>query len=129
MWKSAKSGGLIPAVHSTASGSVVATCPTTDEGTSGSWQWVPPDGQGKVAAWGECLINFTAHKTFSYPQFQPLSISGTTIYGTVGSDLFATTPGSPSRQLPRDTARPWGIAGTHAIVVHDSVLYALDKSK
>jgi hypothetical protein len=128
LWKSAKPGSVIPAVHSTASGSVVATCPTADDGTVQSWQWVPDEAR-KVAAWGECLINFTTGKTFSYPQFQPQSISGTTIYGTVGGNLFATSPGSRSHQLPTDTARPWGIAGSHAIVVHDSVLYALDKAK
>ena len=41
--------------------------------------------------------------------------------------LVAVTPGGKASTLAKGTARPWGIAGSHAIVVHNSVLYALDK--
>jgi hypothetical protein len=80
-----------------------------------------------VAAWGECLINLTNGKTSPYKDFQPLSITGQTIYGQVLSDLVYGTPGGKFRPLPKGTARPWGVAGTHAIVVHDGTLYALAK--
>jgi hypothetical protein len=86
-----------------------------------------PDADGKMAAWGECMIDLTANKTSLRKGFQPLSTMGQTIYGTVDGNLVVTTPGGKSYPLPKETARPWGIAGTHAIVVHNSVLYALDK--
>jgi hypothetical protein len=125
LWKTATTNMVIPAVHSTANGSVVARCATSKLDEVQSWQWVP-DTARRVAAWGPCLINFTSKSTSIRPGFQPASITGTTIYGTVASNLLAITPGAV-RTVPPDTARPWGLAGSHAIVVHDSVVYALDK--
>ena len=126
LWNTGVTDRLIPTVNSTATGNVVATCPTSSASATSGWQWVP-DTAGKVAAWGECLINFTTRKTSLRPGFQPKSITGLTIYGNLETNLIATTPGGKVYTLPADTARPWGVAGTHAIVVHDSVLYALDK--
>jgi len=126
LWKTAAADTVIPVVQSTVNGSIVAICQRSEEGDVEGWQWVPDTGN-KVAAWGECLIDLTRHTTSQYPEFRPLSITGTTIYGTVGNDPFAVTPGHPSHALAANTARPWGIAGGHAIVVQDSVVYALDK--
>ncbi|WP_132151308.1 hypothetical protein [Kribbella antiqua] len=126
LWKSTTPGMVVPAVHSTANGAAVATCPTVRQGDNDEWDWVP-DTAHKVAAWGECLIDFTARKTFLHTDFQPQSITGTTIYGTVEGHLVATTPGGRSSAVASNTARPWGIAGGHAIVVNDNVVYALDK--
>jgi len=126
LWNGAQAGMVIPTVHSSAGGNVVAACPTTRREVINNWNWVP--GSGKVAAWGECLINFANHTTVSYPGFNPLSITGLTIYGTAGSDLVATSPGKKSHPLEPNTARPWGLVGSHAIVVHNNVLYALDKA-
>ncbi len=128
LWKGANTNTFIPAVHSTADGSVVATCPPSSDSDVDTWDWVP-DTARKVAAWGECLINFSTGKTFRYLDFQPKSITGTTIYGTVSGNQVATTPGGRTYNLAPNTARPWGVAGPHAIVVHDSVVYALDKKK
>jgi hypothetical protein len=125
LWKTATPDVVIPAVNSTANGSLVATCPTAKEGDVEGWAWVP-DQAGKVAAWGECLIGVAG--TSRMADFRPVSITGGTIYGTVNSDLYAVSPGHPARKLLPNTARPWGIAGTRAIVVHDSVVYALDKA-
>jgi hypothetical protein len=126
LWKTADPEKVIPAVHSSANGSVVATCQATDPNKAAGWQWVPDIGR-KVAAWGECLINFGKHTTSIYTSFTPQSITGTTIYGTVSGTPVATTPGGKSYPLAPNTARPWGIVGGHAMVVHNSVLYALDK--
>ncbi|TDD24814.1 hypothetical protein E1218_15840 [Kribbella turkmenica] len=126
LWKTKIADIVTPAVHSSADGSVVATCKPTKKNAADRWQWVP-DTSRKVAAWGECLINFTAGTTFTSPGFEPLSITGTTIFGTLDQDLVATAPGRPAHTLPKNSARPWGLAGGHAIVVHNSVLYALDK--
>ena len=41
--------------------------------------------------------------------------------------MVAITPGAASYALANGTARPWGLAGSHAIVVQDSVVFALDK--
>ncbi|TCO24628.1 hypothetical protein EV652_108160 [Kribbella steppae] len=128
LWKSAKTTDLIPAVHSTADGSPVATCLPASKGALDTWDWVP-DTARKVAAWGECLIDLSNGKTFYHEGFKPQSIAGTTIYGTAREGLIATTPGRGSYPLPQATARPWGLAGSHAIVVHDSVVFALDKKK
>jgi hypothetical protein len=127
LWKTATEGIDVPAVHSSADGSILATCKATRADNADGWQWVPGPGR-TVAAWGECLINFSTHTTTRYVDFKPLSVTGSTIYGTVRSELFATTPGSASHKLAPNTARPWGIAGGHAIVVHDSVVFALDKA-
>lgn len=126
VWNTTVVDKVIPTVISTATGAIVATCPSVASNEADGWQWVP-DQAGKVAAWGECLINFTTTKTLFYKDFQPLSITGLTIYGQSLSDQMAGTPGGTFRKLPKDTARPWGLAGTHAMVVHDGVLYALDK--
>ncbi|TDD62314.1 hypothetical protein E1263_03930 [Kribbella antibiotica] len=125
-WHSAKAGEVIPTVHSTTTGAVAATCRPAQENSTENWQWLP-DPNRKIAAWGPCLINFSNGRTFVSPSFQPLSISGTTIYGTNGINLLAITPGGKPSTLAADTARPWGIAGGHAIIMHDSVVYALAK--
>ncbi|MEI8406778.1 MULTISPECIES: hypothetical protein [unclassified Kribbella] len=126
LWKTATANMVIPAVHSTANGAVEATCKDTRRDIAANWQWVP-DTARKVAAWGECLIDFTTHTSYRSADFQPLSITAGTIYGTVNNDPVSTRPGKPVYPLTKNTARPWGIAGGHAIVVHNSVLYALDK--
>ncbi|GAA1564929.1 hypothetical protein GCM10009789_18130 [Kribbella sancticallisti] len=126
LWKSATVDQVVPVVHSTATGAIVATCPAASTSDVSGWQLVP-DTARKVAAWGECLINFTTGETSRLEGFQPLSITGQTIYGTTDGNLVVTTPGGKVYPLPKGTARPWGLAGTHAIVVHNSVLYALDK--
>ena len=125
LWKTADPNVVVPAVHSTATGGGVAVCKPAELDQVQSWQWVPDTVRG-VAAWGECLINFTSNTTVRRPGFQPLSITGTTVYGTVSSNMVAVTPGAV-RTLAPGTARPWGLAGSHAIVVQDSVVYALDK--
>jgi hypothetical protein len=126
-WNTGKADEVIPTVNSTVNGAVVATCPKTSGSLASGWKWVP-DQAGKVAAYGECLINFTNHQTGSSSQFQPLSITQTTVYGQVNGGLVSIAPGGGKRTpLPTGTARPWGLAGDHAIVVHASVLYALDK--
>lgn len=116
---------VIPTVNSTADGSVVATCPQAAAGETSGWRWVP-DQTGKVAAYGECLINFTAGKTWPLDQFQPLSVSKTSIFGEARGELGTISPGAKFRALPEATARPWGVAGGRAIVVHSSVMYALE---
>ncbi len=128
LWKVPKSNLLMPAVHSSADGTVVAICKNASAGAVETWDWVP-DTARKVAAWGECLIDLTSRETFYYEGFKPQSIAGTTIYGTARDGLVATSPNGRSYPLLQSTARPWGLAGSHAIVVHDSVVYALDKKK
>ncbi len=128
LWKVPKSNLLMPVVHSTADGSPVAICKNASESELDAWDWVP-DTARKVAAWGECLIDLTSGKTYYYEGFKPQSIAGTTIYGTAREGLVATSPGGGSHPLQQATARPWGLAGSHAIVVHNSVVYALDKKK
>ncbi|WBQ05593.1 hypothetical protein [Kribbella sp. CA-293567] len=126
IWNTPVADKVIPVVHDSTSGAAVATCPTSAPNKAAGWQWLP-DQAGKVAAWGECLINFTTNKTSAYKDFQPQSITGLTIYGQALSTLVAGTPGGKFRQLQPGTARPWGVAGTRAIVVYDGTLYALDK--
>lgn len=128
IWNTPTVGRVIPTVNNTTTGAVVAICPTAAQNEVEGWQWLPDDAH-KVAAWGECLINLTAGKTAFIKDFQPLSITGLTVYGQVDSNLLAGTPGGRFPALPDGTARPWGVAGTHAIVVHDGTLYALDKKK
>jgi hypothetical protein len=125
-WNTGKPDEVIPSVNSTATGAVVATCPKVPAGMTSGWKWVP-DEAGKVAAYGECVMDLTRGKTSLEPQFQPLSVSRTTIFGQVSGRLYAVAPGARPTILPDGTARPWAIAGGHAIVVHASVLYALDK--
>ncbi len=127
-WNSKTAEKLIPTVNSSATGAVVATCPTVTASQTSGWQWVP-DAARKVSAWGECLINFTTKTTKLSAGFQPQSITGQTIYGKTESALAAGTPGGKFTTLPERTALPWGVVGSRAIVVHDSVLYALDKKK
>jgi len=127
-WNSKTAENLIPTVNSSATGAVVATCPTASASKTSGWQWVP-DTARKVSAWGECLINFTTKTTKLSAGFQPQSITGQTIYGKTESALVAGTPGGKFTTLAERTALPWGVVGSRAIVVHDSVLYALDKKK
>ncbi|MDX6283303.1 MAG: hypothetical protein QOH03_4374 [Kribbellaceae bacterium] len=128
VWKTAVADRVIPTVNDSTNGAVLAICPTVAANEAAGWQWVPDEAH-KVAAWGECLINFTSKKTVFTKDFEPLSITGVTVYGQLGSNMSAGTPGGKFRTFAADTARPWGVAGTHAIVVHDGVLYALDKPR
>ena len=126
LWNTGKADEVIPTVNSTTTGAVLAICPRTTSGDATSWKWVP-DQAGKVAAYGECLINFATGKTTRLERFQPQSIAQTTIFGQAGNGLVAVVPGGKPATLPAGTARPWGMAGNHAIVMHASVLYALVK--
>ena len=126
LWNTGKSDEIIPTVNSTSTGGVVATCPRASSGETTNWRWVP-DQAGKVAAYGECLINFTSGKTTRLDRFQPQSISQAMIFGQAGNGAVMVVPGGKPTALGAGTARPWGVAGKHAIVVHASVLYALDK--
>nr|WP_202894224.1 hypothetical protein [Kribbella italica] len=127
VWNTKKANDVIPTVSSTADGSVAAACPTVDLNRVENWKWVP-DQTGKVAAYGECVIDFTGRKTSLLEDFDPLSITGTTIYANYGGALSSIVPGGGKlTPLPKNAARPWGLAGNRAIVVHGTVLYALDK--
>lgn len=126
LWNTSKSTDVIPTVTSTADGSVVAACHRVSLRQAESWKWLP-DQADKVAAYGECLIDLTSRKTSLVEDFSPLSITQTTIYGSVTGKPVTIVPGGKVTPLADNTARPWGIAGDHAIVVHASVLYALDK--
>lgn len=128
LWTLAKDPSqVIPVVHSTASGKLVAVCQTQQEGATDDWDWVP-DPKRTAAAWGECLINLTTRKIHMMPGFRPLSVTGGYIYGTRESKTVAVSANWTPYPLQAVT-RPWGIAGPHAIIVFDSVLYALDRSK
>ena len=127
VWNTKKADEVIPTVSSTADGSVAAACPAVNPRRVQSWKWVP-DQTGKVAAYGECIIDFIGRKTNVVEDFDPLSITGTTIYANYRGDLSSIVPGGGKMTpLPKNAARPWGIAGNRAIVVHGTVLYALDK--
>lgn len=126
VWNTKSPELVIPTVNSTANGAVLATCPNVSMSQVGGWRWVPDEAR-KVAAWGECTINYTTNKTVLFKNFQPQSVTGTTVYGALASNPYAGTPAGKFYELPKETARPWGVAGPHAIVVHNSVLYALDK--
>ncbi|HEY3510614.1 MAG TPA: hypothetical protein VGL36_15720 [Kribbella sp.] len=126
LWTLAKSPGqVIPVVHSTASGKLVAVCQTQQDGATEGWDWVP-DPNRKAAAWGECLINLSTRKIHMMPGFKPLSLTGGFIYGTLESKTIAVSSNWNPYPLTAVT-RPWGIAGSHAIIVYNSVLYALDR--
>jgi hypothetical protein len=125
IWKT-KTTEVIPSVNSTVDGSVVAACPAVGSSRPRTWKWLP-DASNKVAAYGECLIDQTNRKTRLIDDFEPLSVTQTTIFGNLTSNLVAVPPGGKPVTVPSNTARPWGIAGNHAIVVHAAVLYALDK--
>ncbi|GAA1590777.1 MULTISPECIES: hypothetical protein [Kribbella] len=127
LWTSVKSPDMvIPVVHSTASGKFVAVCKPQQNGDTEGWDWVP-DPMRRAAAWGPCVINLSTGKSTIVPDFQPLSLAGGFIYGTIHSQLYAVSSNWSQHKL-QDITRPWGIAGSHAIVVYNSVLYALDRS-
>ena len=116
---------VIPVVQSTASGKLVAVCQTQQEHATDDWAWVP-DPKRTAAAWGECLINLSSRKIHMVPGFEPLSLTGGFIYGTLDGKTVAISSNWNQYPLAAVT-RPWGIAGSHAIVVYDSYLYALDR--
>ncbi|TDW18040.1 hypothetical protein [Kribbella kalugense] len=128
MWSTSNPDEVIPAVQSTASGKLAAVCPRSKGGDVEGWDWVP-DPNRRIAAWGECLINFSTHGVTMVPDFQPESITGSLIYGRINSTEYVMTPGRPRHALNPAPTRPWGLAGNHAIVVFGSVLYALDPAK
>lgn len=132
LWTNAKNPAeeSIPAVHSTASGKVVASCGTVRTGDTDGWDWVP-DPNRKFAAWGECLVNLTLTKnnTRRLPGFQPLSVSGSMLYGTISSKPYAVSPNWNTYPMNEGTTRPWGVVGKRAVIVYNSVLYALDPAK
>ncbi len=120
-------GDVIPAVHSTADGSACRHLPAAAADNLDDWQWVP-DTAGKVAAWGECLIDFTTPE-----DVQLCRLRAAVDHRHDDLRERSQRPGRPRRQVVRshtlapNTARPWGLAGGHAIVVQNSVLFALDK--
>ncbi len=125
MWSN-KDGAGIPAVHDASTGKVLATCPTTPAPEDvGAWV---PDQVGKVAALGPCLIDFAKHKTNNVTNFSPASVMGTTFFGSSQSSV-TVVPGQRPQTVPQDIARPWGITGGQAVVVHDSVVYVLAPKK
>ncbi|TCC19001.1 hypothetical protein [Kribbella speibonae] len=131
LWTNAKNPEeVIPAVHSTASGKMVASCGLVRNGDTDGWDWVP-DPNRKFAAWGECLVNLTLTKanTRRLPGFQPLSVSGSMLYGTISSQLWAVSPNWNKYSMKEGTTRPWGVIGKRAVLVYNSVLYALDPGK
>jgi hypothetical protein len=131
LWTNAKNPEeVIPSVHSTASGKMVASCGSIRNGDNDGWDWVP-DPNRKFAAWGECLVNLTLTKnnTRILPGFQPLSVSGSMLYGTISSKLVAVSPNWNTYPMNDGTTRPWGVAGDRAVLVYNSVLYALDPAK
>ncbi|GAA3080345.1 hypothetical protein JOF29_004830 [Kribbella aluminosa] len=129
LWADPKQPGkVIPVVHSTASGKVVAVCGDASSTDPEHWAWVP-DPNRKFAAWGECLINLTAGQTRTIKDFQPLSISGSFVYGTLATKLYAATAIGKLYPMPDGMTRPWAIAANHAILAYSSVLYALDPQK
>ncbi|MEU8222989.1 hypothetical protein [Kribbella sp. NPDC048915] len=131
LWTSAKNPEeSIPALHSSASGKVVASCGLVRKGDTDGWDWVP-DPNRKFAAWGECLVNLTLTKnnTRRMEGFRPLSVSGAMLYGTKASKPIAVSPNWNTYPMADGTTRPWGVAGKRAVVVYNSVLYALDPAK
>lgn len=128
LWQTKDPEKVIPAVHSTASGKVVAVCQPSSASDVQSWAWVP-DPNRRIAAWGACLINLASPRIVMTPDFHPLSITGSLIYGTISGKMYAVTPGKPQHLLDPAPTRPWGIAGGHSIVVFNSVLYALNPVK
>lgn len=127
-WKTATPEVTVPAVHDASNGALLATCPKITGSTPGDWV---PDTTGKVAALGACLIDFQKHKSYGVPGFQPVSTQRTAIYGRAGSGMELRIPGAKGKpkELSEEVARPWGIVAGHAIIVHDSVLYALAQPK
>nr|WP_202891674.1 hypothetical protein [Kribbella shirazensis] len=131
LWTSTKDPEeVVPVVHSTASGKPVAVCRPVRKGDTDGWDWVP-DPNRKFAAWGECLINLTLSKNNTRPLtgFQPLSVAGSMLYGTLSSTPYAVSPNWTAYAMKEGTIRPWGLAGSRAVVVFNSVLYALDPAK
>ena len=126
LWATGRDELLIPVVHSSSTGAPLAVCPPVSDGGTTSSEWVP-DPAGKVAAFGECLIR-TGDKTFLVDDFRPLSFAGGAFYGESGDGPVRVVPGGAPVKLAEETARPWGVAGGRAIVVHESVLYALERA-
>jgi hypothetical protein len=131
LWASAANPEeVVPVVHSTASGKTVAVCRPVRSGDTDDWNWVP-DPNRKFAAWGQCLINLTLSKNNTRPlaDFQPLSVGGSMLYGTIKSQLYGISPNWTPYPMREGTMRPWGVVGGRAVLVYNSVLYALDPAK
>jgi hypothetical protein len=106
---------------------VLAACQPAEASSAGGAQWAP-DPQGTIAAWGECVISFATRTPHHVNGLEPASAAGGWVYGTLDSDGAALRLGQPPQRLTSGFARPWGVAGGRAIVVHKSVLYALAPS-
>jgi hypothetical protein len=116
---------VVPSINDADSGKILAACPQASKSEAGGWKWVP-DRTGVIAAFGECVIDHAAKKTYAVDQFAPLSITGKTIYGELNASPVTLVPGARPVALPANTARPWGvIGGGRALVMHTGVLYAL----
>lgn len=122
LWKT-KTENVIPVVHNSKSGNPVAICdPATASNAAGA-KWIP-DAEGKVAAWGTCVIGA---KVYPVAGFEPLSATGGRIYGRYNTRGAIHKPGWPKpMEVDLNMARPWGVAGHRAIILHDNVIYALN---
>lgn len=124
LW-SAGPENVVPSIHDADSGRILAACPVAPKADAASWHWVP-DKAGVIAAFGECVIDHSAKKTSAVPGFQPMSITGKTMYGKLNADTVSLVPGGKAAALTDNTARPWAIVGgSRALVMHSGVLYAL----
>jgi len=124
LWKAKTTGHVIPAVHNTKTGAPVAVCQETTASNATNFTWAP-DTEDKVAAWGECVISYGANKVYQVSGLDPQNTTGGKVYGKRNSVGTIVTPGQKPVPAASNMARPWGIAGNHAIVLHENVLYAL----
>lgn len=124
LWRTKDPRQVVPVVHSVTTGAVLAACPAAEASGADSAQWAPDPG-GKIAAWGECVISFATRTPHHVNGLEPASATGGWIYGTLDSDGAALRLGQAPVRIASGFARPWGVAGGRAIVVHKSVLYAL----
>lgn len=125
LWKT-KTENVIPVVHSTKSGDPVAICAQATASNAAGAKWIP-DAEGKVAAWGTCVISVTTNKIDTIAGFEPLSAAGGRVYGRYNtSGAFVTAGQKVPKSVDLNMARPWGVAGNRAIILHDNVIYALN---
>ncbi|MFC0624922.1 hypothetical protein [Kribbella deserti] len=123
LWKT-KGENVVPVVHNTKTGAPAAICQPTTASNAASAKWIP-DPEGKVAGWGTCVISVTTNKIYTVAGLEPLSAAGGKIYGRLNTNGTIVTPGQNPKPTELNMARPWGIAGNKAIVLHENVIYAL----